>query len=72
MRLVFQCTCLDVHITLCHTEYKLATRDAMSHLAIPGMDFFSDGLSTPTKSPEQRIQFPSPLLLRKDRTRRIH
>jgi len=42
MRLVFQCTCLDIHITLCHTEYKLATRDATSHLAIPGMDFFSD------------------------------
>jgi hypothetical protein len=43
MRLVFQCICLDIHITLCHTEYKLATCDATSHLAIPRTDFFSNG-----------------------------
>ena len=33
---------LDIHITLCHTECTLATRDATSHLAIPWTDFFSD------------------------------
>jgi hypothetical protein len=34
------------HITLCHAEYKLATSNVTSYLAIPGTDYFSDKQST--------------------------
>ena len=55
MILVFQHTHPSIHITLCHTEYKLATHDAMSHLAIPGTDYFSDVCDVPTT----RVEYPS-------------
>jgi len=42
MTLVFQCTSPRYTYYIMHTECKLATRDATSHLAIPGTDFFSD------------------------------
>jgi hypothetical protein len=37
---------LDIHITLCYMECKLATCDATSHLAISWTDFFSDDIVT--------------------------
>ena len=42
MTLIFQRICPSIHITLCHAEYKLATSNVTSHLAIPWTNYFSD------------------------------
>ena len=62
MTLVFQYTSPRYTYYIMHTECKLATCDATSHLAIPGTDFFSDDCFIHHFLPHSHCRLPSELL----------